>query len=149
LICLSTQGQIMISLLQEILEEFQKKIVEFDHTPPRTILFHAIPNKIKVVIGMRRTGKTYFLLQKIKEILSADPTLSTRILYLNFEDDRLLPFNATTLGKLLDSFYELYPENHHQHCYFFLDEIQNIPEWEIVIRRFFDTKKIDIFLTGS
>lgn len=135
--------------MQEILEEFQAKMVQFNHTIPREAVLPNVPHKIKVIIGMRRTGKTYFLLQKIKELLSHDSGFLTRILYLNFEDDRLLPLTASKLGELLDSFYTLYPENHDHLCYFILDEIQNIPQWEIVVRRFFDTKKIDIFLTGS
>ncbi len=138
-----------MSILQEILEEFQEKIAQFDGSIPRDITFPNISNKIKVAIGMRRTGKTYFLLQKIKKMLVKNPDLLTRILYLNFEDDRLLPLTASKLGGLLDEFYTLYPENHQHLCYFILDEIQNVPQWEIVVRRFFDTKKIDIFLTGS
>ncbi len=136
-------------LLQEILEEFQAKITQFNHTVPREIRLPDIINKIKVAIGMRRTGKTYFLLQKIKKLLAKNPELITRILYLNFEDDRLLPLTAPKLGELIDNFYTLYPENHQLLCYFILDEIQNVPQWEIVVRRFFDTKKVEIFLTGS
>lgn len=139
----------MPALLQELLEEFQEKIKLFNHSVPRDIKLPALDHKIKVAIGMRRVGKTYFLLQKIKEIISTTPSLLTKVLYLSFEDDRLLPLNAQKLGELIDSFYTLYPDNHNQLCYFIFDEIQNIPQWEIVIRRFFDTKKLDIYLTGS
>lgn len=139
----------MRMLIQDILEEFHAKIAELNHPVPRDTSLPDITNKIKVIIGMRRTGKTYFLLQKIKQLIAQDPGLITRILYLNFEDDRLLPLSAPKLGEFLDSFYTLYPENHQQLCYFILDEIQNVPQWEIVVRRFFDTKKVDIFLTGS
>src|SRR5205085_3777852 len=34
-------------------------------------------------------------------------------------------------------------------CYLFLDEIQNVDGWPTVIRRFHDSKKVEIFLTGS
>ena len=53
------------------------------------------------------------------------------------------------MGKLIDEFYTLFPENHSRECYLFLDEVQNIPDWALVIRRFFDSKKIQIYLTGS
>ena len=52
-------------------------------------------------------------------------------------------------SQLLDSFYSLYPENHNQQCYFFLDEIQNVSGWQTVVRRYLDSKKVKIYLTGS
>lgn len=139
----------MRSRLQPFIEEFQKSILTFHDATPRELSLPDLCNKIKVVIGMRRTGKTHFLLQRIKKMLSDNPAILTRILYLNFEDDRLLPLTASTLGELLDEFYTLYPENHDKECFFILDEIQNVPQWEITVRRFFDTKKVDIYLTGS
>jgi predicted AAA+ superfamily ATPase len=136
-------------LLEELLEEFQQKIVQFDGAVPRDARFSTIKNKVNVVIGMRRVGKTYFLLQKIKKNIQDNPETLSQILYLNFEDDRLLPLSAPKLGELLDTFYAIYPENHHLRCYFVLDEIQNVPQWEIVVRRFLDTKNLEMSLTGS
>ena len=97
---------------------------------------------------MRRTGKTFMLFQEIRRLLADQVPIET-ILYLNFEDDRLLPMNKSELAKLLDAFYSLYPENHEKQCYLFLDEIQNVHDWPIVIRRFLDSKKVKIYLTGS
>ena len=71
------------------------------------------------------------------------------VLYLNFEDDRLLPLNEQKLAQLVDAFYSFYPENHERKCYLFFDEIQNVDNWSIVIRRLQDTKNVEIFLTGS
>ncbi len=139
----------MIRLLQDLLEEFKEKISRANGAIPREITLPSIPNKINVIIGMRRTGKTYFLLQEIKQLLEKNPARLSQLLYLNFEDDRLLPLTAPKLGELIDAFYTLYPENHDKTCYFILDEIQNVPQWEITIRRFFDTKKVNIKLTGS
>jgi uncharacterized protein len=139
----------MKALLHDLLEEFHGKIAELGDLVLRDVAFPELRNKIKVAIGMRRTGKTSLLLQKIQTMLRDSPDLRDSILYLNFEDDRLLPLTPQMLGELLDSFYSLYPENHHKQCYFFLDEIQNVPQWETVIRRFFDTKKVEIYLTGS
>ena len=70
----------------------------------------------------------------------------TAILYINFEDDRLLPLNEQKLAKLVDAFYSLYPENHDRKCYLFFDEIQNVDNWPLVIRRLHDTKNAEIFL---
>lgn len=137
-----------MDILQIILEEFYEKINDFIKIIPRNITFPNINNKIFVTIGMRRTGKTYFLLQTINKLLDSGISLK-QILYLNFEDDRLYPLTQEKLRQLLDGFYSLYPENHDKQCYFFLDEIQNVTDWPIVIRRYFDTKKVQIYLSGS
>ena len=47
-----------------------------------------IPNKAFAVIGMRRVGKTYFLYQVMKKCLNQGVDRS-RIVYFNFEDERL------------------------------------------------------------
>ena len=66
---------------------------------------------------MRRSGKTYFLFQTIIKLLKE--VAITRILYINFEDDRLYPITKKKLSDLIDHFYSLYPENHNQLCYLF------------------------------
>lgn len=137
----------MHPLFPTLLEEFHSKINAFTDGVKREARFPDIPHKIMVAIGMRRTGKTYFLFQKISELLKTIPL--HRILYINFEDDRLLPLNTQQFASLLDSFFAYYPENHDQESYLFLDEIQNIEGWHTVIRRYFDTKKVRIYLTGS
>ncbi len=136
------------SMLEILLGEFRDKLNLLKDVVVRDIQFPNAPNKIKVAIGMRRAGKTYFLYQQILKMIN-DGISKTAILYINFEDDRLLPLNEQKLGKLVDSFYSLYPENHDRKCYLFLDEIQNVNNWPIVIRRLHDTKNAEIFLTGS
>lgn len=138
----------MNELIQELLEELQAKITAFTSSTVRKVQFSAAPNKIKVAIGMRRVGKTYLLLQTIQNLLKKNIPFN-RILYLNFEDDRLFPASQETLRNLIDGFYSLHPENHHHLCYLFLDEIQNVESWPRVIRRYFDTKQTEIYLTGS
>lgn len=137
----------MTSLLQTLLDEFREKLKDCAKGVPREVKFPDIPSKIMVAVGMRRTGKTYFLFQNIHALLAHVPL--TQILYLNFEDDRLSPCTQEQLRELIEGFYSLYPENHDQLCYLFFDEIQNVDNWHLVIRRVFDTKKVRIFLTGS
>ena len=134
-------------LLQTLIEEFHEKMKTFTNGVVRKVNFPNIQDKIMVAIGMRRTGKTHLLLQTIHNLLQEVPI--TRILYLNFEDDRLSPFSQQQFAKLIDDFYSLYPENHDNLCYLFFDEIQNVEQWHLVIRRYFDTKKVKIYLTGS
>lgn len=137
-----------MALIDLLLEEFQATISDTKHITHRNFNFPAVENMIKVAIGVRRCGKTYFLYQYIQHLLSQGIPLS-RILYINFEDDRLLPMTQKEMAALLESFYTLYPENHHETCYLFLDEIQTVEGWELVIRRFFDSKKVQLYLTGS
>lgn len=136
------------AILQVLLGEFYDKLGRLQHIVTRDSQFPDAPNKIKVAIGMRRTGKTYFLYQKIQELIQSGINQSS-ILYINFEDDRLLPLDQQKLAKLVEAFYSLYPENHERKCYLFLDEIQNVDSWPLVIRRLHDSKNVEIFLTGS
>jgi uncharacterized protein len=135
-------------MLQILLGEFHSKLNLLKDLVVRDTQFPDAPNKIKVAIGMRRTGKTYFVYQQILKMIN-EGISKTAVLYINFEDDRLLPLNEQKLAKLVDSFYSLYPENHDRKCYLFFDEIQNVNNWPIVIRRLHDTKNTEIFLTGS
>jgi len=139
----------MSTLILTLAEELQKKITTLGKGVAREVTLPNISNKIMVAIGMRRTGKSYFLLQAIKQLHRQEKITLSRILYLNFEDDRLFPLTTQKFSDLLDSFYSTHPENHDQLCYLFLDEIQNVDNWQQVIRRYFDTKKVKIYLTGS
>lgn len=136
------------ALFHELRDEFLQQISLFNNGVPRYAEFSTIPNKIKVAIGMRRSGKTYFLFQKIYALLKMDIPLS-QIFFMNFEDDRLLPMTQESLRNFIDEFYSLYPENHEKQCYLFLDEIQNVEEWSLLVRRIFDSKRVELYLTGS
>lgn len=134
--------------LEILIGEFNEKLTHLSDLIVRNARFPEAPGKIKVAIGMRRSGKTYFLYQQILKLL-AEGIDRKRILYLNFEDDRLFPLNEKKLAEFVDAFYSFYPENHDRKCYLFFDEIQNVENWAIVIRRLHDTKNGEIFLTGS
>jgi uncharacterized protein len=138
----------MEPILHTLQSEFHSTIASTKNSTPRSYTFPAAKNLIKVAIGMRRSGKTYFLFQTIRELLSEKVDLNS-ILYLNFEDDRILPMDHKAMGQLIDAWYTLYPENHNRCCYLFLDEVQNVEGWALVLRRILDTKNIQIYVTGS
>ncbi len=139
----------METLLQTLQEEFRAAIdVVAGTITPRHYKFPEAKNIIKVAVGMRRSGKTYFLFQTACELLSEGISLD-RILYINFEDDRILPIDHKTMGKMVDTWYTLHPENHSQPCYLFLDGVQNVEGWPVVLRRLLDTKQLQIYATGS
>jgi hypothetical protein len=133
-------------LIQLIHKELQERGL------PRLTLRDAnvpeVEGKIFAIIGMRRTGKTYFLYQKMQERLDSGTPWSS-ILYLNCEDDRLQALQGGGLAEAIEAFYALYPENHRRRVFLFLDEIQNVRGWPEVLRRFLDTRDVRIFVTGS
>ena len=135
-------------IIRTLIGEFQDKLARLGSLVEREAKFPDAPGKIKIAMGMRRAGKTFFIYQHILKIIEQGLP-SSCILYINFEDDRLLPLDQLKLAKLIEAFYSIYPENHEKKCYLFLDEIQNIEDWPLVIRRLHDSKNVEIFLTGS
>jgi len=113
---------------------------------PRTLQPPLDTQKIITLIGVRRCGKTSILYNMINVL--AESIEKSRILFLNFEDERL-ELDVTELDLVLQGFRELYPEQNLKECYFFFDEIQNIPGWEKFVRRVYDTISQNIFITGS
>lgn len=101
------------------------------------------PQKIVVITGFRRVGKTYLCFQLINELLKAKSR--EEVVYINFEDERI-PEKTEFLSLLLPTIretFEKFPE------FLFLDEIQNIPGWGKWLRRIYDSERMKIFVTGS
>ena len=130
----------------KIIDDFHERDI-----PPVTARnknFNDMKGKADTVIGMRRSGKTYFCYQKINELLSAGVP-KEKILYINFEDDRMLGFKINDFNTILDIYFSKYPEHRDTNCYFFFDEIQRIEQWEMFIRRLLDTENVQVYITGS
>ncbi|MFP4388548.1 MAG: ATP-binding protein [Desulfococcaceae bacterium] len=102
--------------------------------------------KIITIVGPRRAGKTYFLFQLMGE-LEARGVSKNRIIYLNFEDERL--DLAGDYDRIFQAYLALYPDADLSECHLFFDEIQELPNWEKFVRRVYDTHTRRIFLTGS
>lgn len=96
-------------------------------------------------VGIRRTGKSYLMYQQIKQLESKGVPLS-QIVYVNFEDERLLETKVTDLNTILEIGLEM--SGSANKPYLFLDEIQNINGWEKFVRRIADMK-YRINITGS
>jgi hypothetical protein len=129
-------------LLKEFHEDQTMKVIERDLKLPET-------KKIISLVGSRRSGKTFYFYQLINEAVEAAKTSKDRVVYINFEDDRLLPLEIADLNDLLEAYYELYPSNKGKSIYFFFDEIQNIKNWEVFVRRLNDKERAKVFVTGS
>lgn len=96
-------------------------------------------------VGIRRTGKSYMMYQQIKHLKEKGVPLS-QIVYVNFEDERLLEIKADDLNTILEIGIELAGTDNKP--YLFLDEIQNVDGWEKFVRRIADMK-YRINITGS
>jgi hypothetical protein len=103
-----------------------------------------IANKIVVVIGPRRAGKTFVLYQSMKRLIESGRHL-TEFIYLNFENEKLAELKASQLDLIITSYNELYEE---KKPIFFLDEVQNISGWEKFVRRLND-EGYSIYISGS
>ncbi len=136
----------MNALLEQLIADFHERPLP---TPThREAELPALSGKIDAVIGMRRTGKTWFLFQTMQHYLEQGISKEA-MLYLNFDDERLLPMTAEDLGQITETWYRLFPEHRDQTCYFFFDEVQNIFGWEVWLRRLVDTERVQIAVTGS
>jgi predicted AAA+ superfamily ATPase len=101
-------------------------------------------NIIKIITGIRRCGKSTLLEMYQKVLLESDVS-PTQIISINFEDyanrELLSPDNlhAYVIGKMAAR----------GRTYVFLDEIQNVFEFQKVVDSLFLKKNIDLYLTGS
>jgi len=100
-----------------------------------------------VLSGPRRSGKTYLMYLGIKELLARKENKNS-ILYVNFEDSRLVGAVSQDLNTLLEVFFEFCPDRNEK-TWVFLDEIQVIPDWERFVRTLVDMENVNVFVTGS
>lgn len=105
-------------------------------------------NLATVITGIRRCGKTYRLFQVMEELVQ-DGVDPARIVYFNFEDDRLDPVTPQTGDAMLEAIHFLRPQALEEGVYLFLDELQEMERWGKWLRRIIDTVRATIYVTGS
>lgn len=102
-------------------------------------------NRIMILKGPRRVGKTTLMYQLIEKL--AKEIDSRRILYISFDDPKLKDFDAilekyqtTILQNSLDS----------KPTYFFLDEVQYLKDWQYLLKKYYDRNyPIKFIASGS
>ena len=97
----------------------------------------------KVLTGQRRVGKSFLLYQLIEEILAEEP--DANIIYVNLED---FTFSSLQTTEDLHSYIISHSKEKVKN-YIFIDEIQDIPGFEKVIRSLLLNEDNDIYITGS
>jgi len=112
------------------------------------ILEGRLPSEqIKVIIGARRSGKSYIMRQLAKWLIEKKGVNKNNILIINFEDPRFTGLDTKLLQQALDVYLETYkPEGE---IYVFLDEVQEIPRWEKWVRTMQELGKANIIVSGS
>lgn len=100
---------------------------------------------IKVIVGQRRVGKSYLLFQIMDALVKETKLKASEILYLNKE---LHEFDDIRTYKDLILFVEQESKKRMVKA-LFLDEVQDIEEFEKALRSFQARGKHDIYITGS
>lgn len=116
---------------------FERSIPDYIPRKSYTTIFKE--DMIFSLVGVRRAGKTFSFYQNINELQKTIPLKN--ILYLNFEDDRLYPMQGNELQILQDTYLQNFNQDSSFTIYLFLDEIQNIKNWERTVRRIYGTKQ--------
>lgn len=100
---------------------------------------------IKIVTGVRRSGKSYLLFKLFVDWLKSQGVDDAHVIKVNLEDrlnkslrdpDALLGY---LYGRILDD----------GKYFVLLDEVQKVPEFEDVLNSFLDKENVDVYVTGS
>jgi hypothetical protein len=124
--------------VRDYLVEFQR--ASLPAAVPRELTPRGRIGLIHSILGPRRAGKTYLLYQMMRGLPRPE------VLYLNFEDTRLLSVRFDEVLDVLRLHEEMFGR---EPRHLFLDEPQNLPQWERAVRTCFDRRTLAIVLTGS
>lgn len=120
-----------VLLLQkrEFEDRLQEKYVEREIDPTRFSL-----DLVNVIMGPRRAGKSFFAMNFVRNLGTFG--------YVNFDDERLV--EVEDYDELVASMDTLYGKPMH----ILLDEVQNLPKWELFVNRLHRQKR-HLIITGS
>ena len=134
-----------------MLKDILKKIIlDSQNKTQKYIKRNIIPKKTLinqnnfVLIGPRRAGKSYYLLEIKEDLEKYLKKDKTDFIYINFEDERLIDLKTNDLDLILEAYTEMFNKK----PILLLDEIQNIKYWEKFARRLADND-YKVFITGS
>jgi hypothetical protein len=135
-------------------DQLLDEIVADAHTRPlpaltlRRVTLPWLPRKVDAIVGMRRSGKTWLMFQRMRELVEAGAPRED-LLYINFEDERLGEVTAAHLSMIVEAHYRRNPAGRARPGAMFFDEIQLVEGWERFVRRLVDTETTHICVTGS
>jgi len=100
---------------------------------------------IKVLTGVRRSGKSY-LMKMVQNTLLERGIEQSKIIYINFE---LLAFFSIRNFHKLDQYIHELTNSNKGLSYIFIDEIQNCEGWELAVASLLAEERFDIYISGS
>lgn len=104
--------------------------------------------KIITIPGVRRCGKSSKMEIVVNHLLSQGISRH-RILWIGFDDERLVRMSSEDLDLIIQAYREMFPETDMSEVYMFFDEIQLIDGWEYFIMRLYKHYTKNIYISGS
>jgi hypothetical protein len=141
-------GHVMIECLKRVIREYQN-LEPPGGLLPRRVAIGSLPGKVSVVTGVRRSGKTTLLRQRIRQLIESGVPREN-ILSLDLADDRLYWLRHENPDLILDTYFEMHPQKRGSetvHCFF--DEVQALAHWQLFIDRLMRTEKCEVTVAGS
>ena len=136
----------------EVLNDWNYWNKDIIDTKERDFYDHKIANFLKndeiiVLKGVRRSGKSTLLINQIKQ-LTNNKIDKEDILFVNLEDPRFINhLDVELLENIKDTYLQYL--NPKSKPYIFLDEVQNISNWEKWVNKEYELKKSNLIITGS
>ncbi|MCM1348596.1 MAG: ATP-binding protein [Firmicutes bacterium] len=122
--------------------EFPTHLIKRDNPLPIGV------NKIITIPGVRRCGKSSRMEVVVNELLSMNVDRA-RILWVSFDDERLVRMKSDELYRIIEAYREMYPDVDMASVYMFFDEIQLIEGWEYFVMRLYKHYSKNIYISGS
>ncbi len=104
--------------------------------------------KIITVPGVRRCGKSSRM-ELVANRLLQEGVSRNRILWIGFDDERLVKMSSDDLGIIIEAYREMFPMQDFKDVYVFFDEIQLIEGWEYFVMRLYKHYTKNIYISGS
>ena len=103
-------------------------------------------NHVIVITGARRSGKSFIMRQLAQELIRESISRNA-ILMVNFEDPRFQDLDEETLEQIYETYIEI--QNPREKPFLFLDEIQEVRNWEKWVRTAHELGRAKIVISGS
>ena len=105
-------------------------------------------DKIVTIPGVRRCGKTSRM-ENVANHLLSEGVDRKRLLWIGFDDERLVKMTSDDLSQIIEAYSEMYPDVEKKSVYMFFDEIQLIEGWEYFVMRLYKNYTKNIYISGS
>ncbi|MDE5790712.1 MAG: ATP-binding protein [Muribaculaceae bacterium] len=104
--------------------------------------------QIVTISGVRRCGKSS-MMKIVANALIARGIERHRILWINFDDERLYGMTSDELDEVIQAYREMFPDIPISELHIFFDEIQTIDGWELFVLRLYKSYCKNIYISGS